>query len=66
MRRTKTIVEKDVEVSEMELIQIGTPQSKPAMSIREMFEEMASREAEMIRAARQKLSAASTGRKGKR
>ena len=39
----------------MELIQIGVPQSKPAVSIREMFEQMAQREAEMVRAARERM-----------
>ena len=39
----------------MELIQIGTPQPKPAPSIREMFEQLARKEAEMIRAARERM-----------
>lgn len=35
----------------MELIQIGTAPAKP-LTIREMFEQLAQREAEMVRAAR--------------
>jgi hypothetical protein len=35
----------------MELIQIGTPATKPLLTVREMFERLAQREAEMIRAA---------------
>lgn len=38
----------------MELIQIGVAQTQKMVSIREMFEQMAEREAEMIREARQR------------
>ena len=41
----------------MQLIQIGTPAEAPKMvSIREMFEQLAKREEEMIREARERLS----------
>ncbi len=43
------------EVSTMELINIGVPHPKPAVSIREMFEQMAQQEAEMIRSARERM-----------
>lgn len=39
----------------MELIQIGSAPTKP-LTIREMFEQMAQREAEMIRAARRSMA----------
>jgi hypothetical protein len=44
-----------LEVSVMELIQIGSTQPKTATSIREMFAMMAQREAEMVRAARERM-----------
>ena len=40
----------------MQLIQIGSSPAKP-LTIREMFEQMAQREAEMVRAARRGSSA---------
>lgn len=49
----------------MELIQIGTTQPKPAVSIREMFEQMAKREAEMVRAARQEMNSRMTKNRGR-
>lgn len=39
----------------MQLIQIGTPQSNSTTTIREMFAQMAQREAEMVRAARERM-----------
>lgn len=39
----------------MELIQIGTPQTQTQVSVREMFERLAQREAEMVRAARERM-----------
>ena len=43
----------------MELIQIGVPAEAPKMvSIREMFEQLAKREQEMIREARERLNLA--------
>lgn len=44
----------------MQLIQIGNPEPKPTVTIREMFQQMASREAEMVRAARQRIEIPST------
>lgn len=44
----------------MELIQIGATPAKP-LTIREMFEQMAQREAEMVRAARRGTSGATAG-----
>jgi len=38
----------------MQLIQIGQTETPQTMSIREMFEQMAQREAEMIREARER------------
>ena len=64
MRRTKKR-KKYVKVSDMELIQIGTPQSKPMVSIREMFEQMAQREAEMVRLARERMRIDSSPRSNK-
>lgn len=61
MRRTKTdSTAKVIEVTEMQLIQIGNPEPKPTVTIREMFQQMASREAEMVRAARQRIEIPST------
>lgn len=48
----------------MQLVQIGITEQKPAPSIREMFELLAQREAEMVRAARERMrieSASGTG-----
>ncbi len=42
----------------MQLIQIGATQKK-APTVREMFEQLAQREAEMIRAARERMNHAS-------
>ena len=46
----------------MQLIQIGAPQTAavttPSVSIREMFERMAMREASMVREARERLRSA--------
>ena len=39
----------------MQLIQIGIKQSKTTVSVREMFERLAQREAEMVRAARERI-----------
>jgi len=39
----------------MQLVQIGVTQPEKTVSIREMFEQMAKREAEMIREARQRM-----------
>ena len=39
----------------MQLVQIGTPQPEKMVGIREMFEQMAQREAQMIREARERL-----------
>ena len=39
----------------MELIQIGAPQPRTMTSVREMFERMAQKEAEMVRAARERM-----------
>jgi uncharacterized protein YbjQ (UPF0145 family) len=38
----------------MQLIQIGPPQPQKMVSIREMFEQLAQKEAEMIREARER------------
>jgi hypothetical protein len=43
----------------MQLIQIGAPQQNKAATIREMFEKMSQREAEMIRAARERMNQSS-------
>ena len=42
----------------MQLIQIGNPEPQKMVSIREMFEQLAKREAEMIRQARERLNLA--------
>jgi len=39
----------------MQLIQIGSPEPQKTVSIREMFEQLAEREAEMIREGRERL-----------
>ncbi|MGZ4814977.1 MAG: hypothetical protein ACXVZV_06200 [Terriglobales bacterium] len=44
---------KKIEVS-MQLIQIGTTEPQKAISIREMFEQLAQKEADMIREARER------------
>ena len=41
----------------MELIQIDAPQAQVQVSVREMFERLAQREAEMVRAARERAHA---------
>ena len=38
----------------MQLVQIGNPEPQKMVSIREMFEQMAQREAQMIREARER------------
>jgi hypothetical protein len=56
MRRIKQkLSQTHTEVNAMQLIQIGTPQSKANVSVREMFEQLAQREAEMVRAARERI-----------
>lgn len=40
----------------MQLIQIGVPQPAKAINIREMFEQLAQREAKMIRQGRERLT----------
>jgi hypothetical protein len=40
----------------MELIQIGEPKAPKGITIQEMFEQLAQREAEMIREARERMS----------
>lgn len=48
---------------DMQLIQIGVPAEAPKMvSIREMFERLAQREAEMIRQGRERLKEVSPSR----
>lgn len=47
----------------MQLIQIGSSPSKP-VTIREMFEQMAQREAEMVRAARRGSSLVALSNRG--
>jgi len=42
------------EEEDMQLIQIGTPEPQKSISIRQMFEQMAQREADMIREARER------------
>ena len=46
----------------MQLIQIGAPQPNKTATIREMFEQLAQREAEMIRAARERMRHSSSDR----
>jgi len=46
----------------MQLIQIGTPEPQKTVSIREMFEQLAQREAEMIREARERAVKRARGR----
>ena len=45
----------------MELIQIGAPQAQVQVSVREMFERLAQREAEMVRAARERMRQRASG-----
>jgi hypothetical protein len=40
---------------DMQLVQIGEKQPEKMVSIREMFEQLAQREAEMVRVARQRV-----------
>ena len=45
----------------MELIQIDAPQAQVQVSVREMFERLAQREAEMVRAARERMRQPASG-----
>ena len=45
-----------------QLVQIGTSESPKAISIREMFEQLAKREAEMIREARERATRRASNR----
>ncbi len=60
MRRTKTAepnaIGRVAEVTDMELIQIGTPEVKTWTSVREMFERLAQKEADMVRSAREHMT----------
>jgi hypothetical protein len=46
----------------MALIQIGAPETKAMTSVREMFERLAQQEAEMVRAARERMQQSSASR----
>ena len=47
----------------MELIQIDAPQAQAQVSVREMFERLAQQEAEMVRAARDRMRQPDSGRR---